>query len=77
MPEDRSETIDYHSSVQIPPVLCEYRHSIVDTTSVWTRFISKRTSKAPRSYTEGSLDAGVMCGRAIWMFSVHEYGLKQ
>ena len=56
MPEDRSDTIDYHSSVQIPPVLFEYQHSIVDTTSEWTGFTSKHTSKA-RSYTEGYSDA--------------------
>jgi hypothetical protein len=55
MPEDCSDTIDDHSSVQIPRVLFEYQYINVDTTSGWTGVTSEHTTEA-QSYTQGSSD---------------------
>ena len=59
MPEDRSDTFDYHSSVQIPWVLFKYHYINVDTTTTsgWTGVTSEHTTEA-QSYTEGSSDGG-------------------
>ena len=71
MPEDRADTSDHHSSVQIPCVLFKYQYIHVDTTSGWTGVTSERTSEA-QSYTQGSSDvirAKIIC--TIVFFRTH------